>query len=502
MNLRWKSKTPERLEVPQQHVTTCIIMLQLPLVIILGEDMHPSEAPTQVADIEAFDGEKLLSAPTLKLDGTAVSDHEDNESAPELMDNMIESFKNLRIKDTPEKDLENKPQATSPVSAVPSLGSAASPQGPQGAPQDVPPAKVDGKTGTDTMEISTKESKPQDESVVEKSPERLPDSGGSDVHMDRLTTKDYESSHVGDMEPIQMLETVCNSDDFLGELSMANHLYDQLALGVPKLPPFESEKAALPLKTCLEPHFDTGLNPTEHSVQLAPHIVTWMQQLVETPCHMIWDAEFQRGIDAYNPFRKSAELLCERVSTTRATCKAVATAAMKSFKETEKLYEGKPNKNLVLSGKATALCKWVTTRHTQARDTLDMAIDKHGFVRSSFMAEVQRITLAAYDQYQEDLKVQPVNETELFEQLDKDLEFQMDFTVGDGPGSGETPEIPETIATVPEAFQDLIQKTLADAGIPMDGSTHKALIQNLGNAYNKTLRPESSIPAQAPWLYS
>ena len=301
--------------------------------------------------------------------------------------------------------------------------------------------------------------------------------------MDRATTKSLESDKAeSSFDAFAMLQTVCEADMLLDSRVLLPTYLDDLVLGAPKLPPWENEKSALSLHLCLGVHFDEGIEP-DNMLQLSPHVVTWMQQLVNTPCATMWDAESQKTIELYTSMRKSSEGFHDRINATVSTLAAVASAAKRSFEDTKKIYEGKPNQEQMLSTKATTLCKWVTSRQSQAQESLEKAAARHEDVRAAFQAEVCRMVVAAHQRHVSEKAVHVVDEDALFQQLDKELENQL----GIESKEPEKVSVKETPEIVPDTkrFEALLSTALA--GVPIDDPTHKALVQNLGDAYTKTL---------------
>ena len=302
--------------------------------------------------------------------------------------------------------------------------------------------------------------------------------------MDRATTKSLESEKVESaFDAFAMLQTVCDADLLLNSKMILPTYLDDLVLGATKLPPWENEKSALSLHLCLGTQFNDGIEP-DNMMQLSPHVVTWMQQLVNTPCATMWDAESQKAIEAYTSMRKSSEGFHERINATESTLSAVASAAMRSFDDTRKMYEGKPNQEQMLITKATTLCKWVTSRQSQAQESLEKAAARHEDVRAAFLAEVSRMVVAAHQQHVSEKEVPVVDENTLFEQLDKDLENEL------GMGSTEPEKVslketPEEVVPDTKRFEAILSTALA--GVPVDDPTHKALVENLGKVYTRTL---------------
>eukprot|EP00435_Cladocopium_sp_Y103_P044740 s2663_g12.t1 len=282
-----------------------------------------------------------------------------------------------------------------------------------------------------------------------------------------------------------MLEAVCNVDMLVDAKLILPTYLDQLALAPPKLPPWENEKSALSLHLCLGVHFDEGIEP-DNMVQLAPHVVTWMQQLVDTPCATMWDAESQKAIEAFTAFRKSSDGFHERISATTSTLSAVASAAMRSFDDTKKICHGKHNEEHMLLTKATTLCKWVTNRQSQAQESLEKAAARHADARDTFQAEVSRMVVAAHQQHVSEKEVPMLDDEEsLFERLDKDLENALELQSKEPENVSNAKETPEEVVPDSQKFEAILKTALA--GMPVDDPTHKALVQNLGDAYTKTL---------------
>ena len=328
-----------------------------------------------------------------------------------------------------------------------------------------------------------------------KSPEQVMANEATKVHADEAETMPYIHQGTSQslesepsepcMDPATLLENVCNVDAMLSSMPLVPHYCDQLVLAPSKLPPWGDEKSALNLKTCLESHFDTGLTP-ENMVQLTPHVVTWMQQLADTPCATLWDASNQNAINSYQTMRTSAGTLHERMSAVTSTCKAVAGAAVKSFQEAHAMYSGKATKEKMLQTKAECLSKWVVSRHQQAQQALEKATQAHLKVRETFEADIFKWVGETYTAYMSDLEGQKVNETDLFDQMDQELEAELNLhtqqpeVVAPMEDMAHDQHVPDT-----KALEEMVGKALANSTV--DPSTQKALLENLGAVFQKTL---------------
>ena len=317
--------------------------------------------------------------------------------------------------------------------------------------------------------------------------------GSPRPNMDRLTTQSFDP-----LDASSMLEAVCNTDLVISP-DILPCVADQLVLAKPKLPPFENEKAALPLKVCLQHHFTTGTRPIVDEL-IGQNVVEWMHQLAQTPCHEIWDAEQKRGLDAFYAMRNAAESMHERVSATSATCRAVSEAAQKSFAESVRLFEGMPNKDALLTAKSNTLCKWVSGKQAQARANLDQQSIKHDLAMDQFNDEVVTLVQAAYDSYTLDLKDKDCRleneENKLIEELEAELEHTMQQCVPQPEHVAQTAETPENPEMVPGSHEYALKEMCSQVcrGLPnVDEVTQKALVENLGDAFRKTLfQPEGN----------
>ena len=321
--------------------------------------------------------------------------------------------------------------------------------------------------------------------------ERKEDGGDG---LDRCTTKSFDT---GDVDG--MLEYICG-----GEILLPAHLLpervDELVWAPSPLPPFNDEKSYLDLKTCLYVQFENGLVPDTHFEELVPLVINWMKQLVDTPCHTMWGSECQKGIEAITRMKTASASLKERLAAAESTLRALNAAALKSFRDDQARYHGKPNQRKVLEGKSAALQKWLSTRQTDTRKALEVAKENHTRAVQEFSTVVGCLLVEAHQQYMAEVDKPMFDEEKLFETLDADVAATTKESTPeeDVPPSEDFKAVPATLGF--EAIQKLVGDALNTSGATIDMNTRATLAKNLGAAFTMSLFPnhEQADPPTEP----
>ena len=405
------------------------------------------------------DSAALLSAPTLMLGDcdpeTPVPEHL-RINPKDLLDTEHEKYESDGEKKTtsqPAPAIQQEPSVEAAPQSAPTPGQAQVGDPPQVSV--VPQVQGEVQVGTTA--------------VVEAEPEKK--------NVDRCTTQSFGDGQ----DTFSMLEAMCNMGDSDIPSELLPGPVDSEVLSEPLLPPWQNENAAIDLKTCLGVHFEKGLKPDEHMAQISEYIVSWMKQVYYTPCHTMWGSQFQKGLEAFSRMKKSAERIKEKVSVSTSTLKAVATSALKSYADTQKLYEGKPNQMQVLESKSNALQKWVSTRQQTIRTALTAESETHQKALEEFAKEISRLAGEAYQQHLEDKSCPMIDEDMLFKELDQTLEMEISDPPEQVAPTAENPEvIPDTLA-----FEEIVSKALGKSS--MTPNTQKNLATKLQQTFSSTL---------------
>ena len=301
---------------------------------------------------------------------------------------------------------------------------------------------------------------------------------------DRLTAQSFD-----DQDPGAMLEAICGEEPDLPAEALPTKV-DEIILAPPLLPPFADENSVHDLLVCVRPYFEKGINPDLNIDELVPPVVSWMKQLVETPCHTMWGSECQKAIDGFNKMKLASTSFQERVSTACSTMQAIHGAALKSFRDLKHTYAGKPNQARVLAGQSTVLQKWVSTRQANIRKGLEVEIEKHACAINAFGLGVADLLDESYQQYLESQKEPKIDEMELFESLDHLVALQ--------DSEKSEPEVvpirkdvkipdaaPQTMTF--EGMREMIGKACQDSGATIDAVTCTALATKLGIAFGESV---------------
>ena len=242
-----------------------------------------------------------------------------------------------------------------------------------------------------------------------------------DVNIDRKTTVSMESQDQLEKQKTQesFPDVTGGFDEDLSKRYPSSVMGD-LVLLPPALGGWESEKNALDLKTCLAPQFDTGLTPDADVLLLSKHVIQWMKQVSQTPCHTSWSSEFQEAMDAFRVMRDGSDHFVCFVKTCQSTLKALESAIADNHRKTlQDIPQGHPKRDEILAKKQQALEKWGHTRRTEVYHGLDEACATHHTESNRFDEFLKGALDKAFSEYTSELeKLCSVNEEELFAQLD------------------------------------------------------------------------------------
>lgn len=305
--------------------------------------------------------------------------------------------------------------------------------------------------------------------------------------MDRCSTKNFDDDDDGS-EAFAMLVEAIGTGDLQVPMNTLPCFADQLVSSPSLLPPWIDENHAEDLKTCLSISFDEGFKPDSDITELSKQVVTWMKQISETPCHTIWGAEFQKGLEGFQKMKNASDHLHQHVSTAVTTMKALAKAAMKSFEDSKALYTGKPNLGKALATKSAVLQKWVTNRQLGVRRALDAAVERRDQAAKEFEALLGRLAQDAYDGYLADHEPPTINEDALFEDLDACVSMA---TVEPPEQVAPKPdETPEEVAPQSSAFEKIVASACGLSGAKITPDVHAKLVKQMGDTFTKLVFPE------------
>ena len=276
------------------------------------------------------------------------------------------------------------------------------------------------------------------------------------------------------------------SDGRLQQPEVCWHPAVDMVMATPDFPGWEDPEHVVPLKDYLAPNFQQGLDPEQDMQPLLRPVVSWMQQLSQTPCETVWGMESQKGINAFTTFVNSCSRLQNKISVTKSTFEAACKAAKQSLDEiSNKL----PPNHSKIQSKRDVLQKWLVKRQDQFRQALmdeEKANDKAG---AAFLEEVRSLAVAAFQEYSSE---PPLDEELVFAELDEQVMNSM--KCDEFPGQQPEDVVPQELApeVVPqtkafENMQQLVGDAFQKAGAKLDAAQQEKLSQSLGEIFKKNM---------------
>ena len=313
----------------------------------------------------------------------------------------------------------------------------------------------------------------------------LPPATLGESPMDRADTMDMDGgdgpgSTAGD--GLNELKAIVRMDPLA--ISMAP--ITNLVMREPQFPGWENPDHVIPLKEYLAPDFEKGYTPTQTFHAICPSIISWMQQLSQTPCETVWGMESQKGINAFGQFVDSCSRFKNKFTVARKTLDAAYEAAGKSLSELLAQVPPNPSK---IQAKKDMLGRWLQKRHLDARVDLDQEQCLHDRANDDFLEQLGALAKEAFEQYQNE---PALNEQALFAELDQ----QVDGTL-ETPATSDVPceqaekqakeSVPQTLGF--EAMQQLVGEAFQKAGATIDAAQHEQLAKSLGEMFKNTVFP-------------